>query len=219
MRPKWAVRFLICILTFPLWILAVACGGSTSPSAPSPVTLQTPSTVTISLSGSVRDAESNAGIAGAEVQIASGPDLLKATTSDPAGNFSMTGLRVGLFSVRFSRAGFETVERPLNALQDARVDVRLRRGASCIAPPAPTGLRAAVSGTRVSFSWSAVPSATNYLLVAGTAPGGSNTLSFSTNLTSYQWRGAAKGTQYARVFARTDCTHDTPSSEITFTVN
>jgi len=173
----------------------------------------------IRLTGSVRDAGNGAGIAGVDVQIAGGPDLTKATTTDAAGNYSMTGLRVGVFPVRFSRPGFETVERQLNALQDARLDVQLRQGGSCMAPPAPTNFRATVSGTRVTFSWTAAPSATNYLLVAGSSPGGSNTLSFLTNLTSYQWRGAAKGTQYARVFARTDCTHDTPSPEITFTVN
>lgn len=217
MRPKWALQFPICILAFSMWLFASACGGSTTPTAPT-VELQ-PSSVTIRLSGSVRDAGNGAGIAGVDVQIAGGPDLTKATTTDAAGNYSMIGLRVGVFPVRFSRPGFETVERQLNALQDARLDVQLRQGGSCMAPPAATNLRATVSGTRVTFSWSAAPSATNYLLVAGTAPGSSNTLSFLTNLTKYEWRGAARGTQYARVFSRTDCVHDTPSSEITFTVN
>jgi hypothetical protein len=218
MRPKLALNFLICVLAFSVWIFASACGGSTTPTAPSTTLLQ-PSSATITLSGSVRDAGSGAGIGAVDVQIAGGPDLTKATTTDAAGNYSMTGVRVGVFPVRFSRPGFETVERQLNALQDARIDVQLRQGGSCMAPPAPTNLRATVSGTRVTFSWAAAPSATNYLLVAGTSPGGSNTLSFLTSLTTYQWRGAARGTQYARVFAKTDCVHDTPSSEVTFTVN
>jgi hypothetical protein len=216
MRPKWALQFPICFLAFSMWLFAAACGGSTTPEAP---TQLQPSSVTIALSGTVRDAASGGGIAGADVQIAGGPDLTKATTTDAAGNYSMTGVRVGFFPVRFSRPGFETVERQVNALQDSRVDVQLRPGGSCMAPPAPTNFRATVSGTRVSFSWNGAPSATNYLLVAGTSPGSSNTLSFLTNLTSYQWRGAARGLQYARVFAKTDCTHDTPSNEITFTVN
>jgi hypothetical protein len=178
-----------------------------------------PSSVTIRLSGSVRDAGNGTGIPGVDVQIAGGPDLTKAATTDAAGNYTMTGLRVGVYPVRFSRPGFETVERQLNALQDARLDVQLRQGGSCMAPPAPTNLRAAVSGSRVTFTWTAAPSASNYLLVAGTAPGASNTLSFLTERTTYRWTGAARGTQYARVFAKTDCVHDTPSSEITFTVN
>lgn len=219
MRPKWALEFPICILAFPLWALTAACGGSTTPSAPSAVQLPWPESVTLTVSGSARDAESNAGIAGVQVQVASGPDLGKSTMTDAAGNYSLTGVKVGFFLVRFTHGGFEIVERTLSAMQDTRLDVRLRRGASCMAPPAPTGFRATVSGTRVTFAWTAVPTATSYLIVAGTAPGGSNTLSFTTTQTSYTWRGAARGTQYARVFARSDCSHDTPSSEITFTVN
>jgi hypothetical protein len=219
MRPKWALQFLIWTLVFPAWMLASACGGSTTPTGPSIVEQLQPSSATISLSGSVRDAGSGAGIGGVDVQIAGGPDLTKSTTTDPSGNYTMTGLRVGVYPVRFSRPGFETVERQLNALQDARLDVQLRQGGSCMAPPAPTNLRATVSGTRVTFTWTAAPSATNYLLVAGTSPGGSNTLTFQTTLTRYEWRSAARATQYARVFARTDCVHDTPSNEVTFTVN
>jgi hypothetical protein len=218
MWPKWALRFPICILAFPVWILAAACGGSTAPAAPSAIQLS-PVSASITVSGSVRDAQSNAGIGGAEVQVASGPDLGKSTTTDASGNYSLTGAKVGFFTVRFTHGGFEIVERSLSVLQDTRLDVQLRRGASCKAPPAPTNLRATVSGTRVSFSWNAAPSATTYLLVVGSSPGGSDALSFATNLTSYQWRGSGiKGTHYARVFARTDCTHDTPSSEVTFTV-
>ena len=218
MWPKWALRFPICILAFSVWILAVACGGSTAPAAPSVVELS-PGSVTIAVAGSVRDAQSNAGIAGAEVQVASGPDLGKSTMTDASGNYRLTGVKVGFFMVRFTHGGFEIVERSVSTIQDTRLDVHLRRGGSCKAPPAPTGLRASVSGTRVTFNWIAAPSATNYLVVAGTSPGASNTLSVNTTQTNYTWRGAPAGTQYARVFGRTDCIHDTPSSEITFTVN
>jgi hypothetical protein len=219
MWPKWALRFPICILAFPVWILGAACGGSTAPTAPSVVELS-PGSVTIAVAGSVRDAQSNAGIAGAEVQVASGPDLGKSTMTDASGNYSLTGVKVGFFMVRFTHGGFEIVERSVSAIQNTRLDVQLRRGASCKAPPAATNLRATVSGTRVSFIWNAAPSATSYLLVVGTSAGGSDALSFATSLTSYQWRGSGvKGTHYARVFARTDCAHDTPSNEVTFTVS
>jgi hypothetical protein len=212
MRSRWAVIFPICVL-------AAACGGSTTPTGPSAVPLVTPRTVTIKVSGTVRDAQTSAPIPGVQVQIASGPDITRSTTTDASGNYSLTGVKVGIFTLRFTQSGFEIAERSVNANQDARLDVQLRSGASCMAPPAPTGFRAVVSGTRVTFSWNAAPSATSYLIVAGTSPGSSNTLSFSTTQTTYQWRGAAKGTQFARVFARSDCTHDTPSNEITFIVN
>jgi hypothetical protein len=212
MRPRWAVFFPVCVL-------AASCGGSTNPTGPTPIDILTPAGVSITVTGSVRDAQTNAALSGVQVQVASGPDLTRSTATDGSGSYSLTGVKVGIFMLRFTRPGFEIVERSVNANQDVRLDVQLRSGASCIAPPAPSNFRAVVAGTRVTFSWNAAPSATNYLLVAGTSPGSSNTLSFNTTLTSYQWRGAAKGTQFARVFARTDCTHDTPSSEVTFTVN
>jgi hypothetical protein len=212
MKSRWAVFFTVCVL-------AASCGESKTPTGPSAVQLVTPASASITVSGAVRDSQTNAALPGVQVQIASGPDLTRSTTTDAAGNYSLTGVKVGIFILRFTSPGFEIVERSVNANQDARLDVQLRSGASCIAPPAPTNFRAVVAGTRVTFSWNAAPSATSYLIVAGTSPGSSNTLSFSTTQTSYQWRSAAKGTQFARVFARNDCAHDTPSNEVTFTVN
>jgi hypothetical protein len=196
---------------------ATACGGSTSPSGPSEVRVDTPGTATITVSGTVRDASTNGALAGADVRVTDGPDATRSATTDASGNYALTGLRVGRFTVRFSREGFEVVERPLNVLADTRVDVHLRAGGSCAAPQPPTGFRATVAGTRVSFVWTAAAGATQYVLVVGSAPGSSNTLSVNTTQTTYTWRGAPIGTHYARVFARSDCVHDSVSTEITFT--
>ena len=197
---------------------ATGCGGTTAPTEPTPVQVVTPSSATITVSGSVRNATSSAPVSGATVQVASGPDLTRSATTDASGNYSLTGLRVGIFSLRFRHDAFEVVERTVNALQDTRVDVQLRQGSACMAPPAVTGLRATVAGSRVSFSWNPASGATSYLIVIGTAPGSSNTLSATTQLTTFQWRGATNGTYYSRVFSRGDCPHDSVSSEITFRV-
>lgn len=200
----------------PVYVFATSCGGATTPSAPTQ--LDTPVSVTITLAGTVRDAGTAAGLPGAEVRIINGPDASRSVTTDASGNYTLSGLRVGIFTARFAHEGFEVVERPLNVNQDTRLDVQLRRGLPCIAPQPPTAFRAAVVDTRVTFTWVAGTGATNYLLVVGTSSGNSNTLSINTSQTSYQWRGAPAGTYFARVFARNDCTHDAPTSEITFTV-
>src|SRR5919106_1195175 len=98
MRASWAVLF-------PLCVVAAACGGSTTPSGPS--NIQSPAAVTFNLNGTVRDGQDNAALSGVMVQVASGPDVEKFVMTDASGNYSLTGLRVGAFVVRFTRAGFE----------------------------------------------------------------------------------------------------------------
>ena len=211
-----SVRGLAVLL--PVYVFATACGGATTPASPSQVQLPTPATVTIAVSGSVRNSSNNAGLSGADVQVTTGPDASRSTTTDASGNYSLAGLKVGLFTVRFSRQGFEILERPLNVASDTRLDVVLRPGASCIATQPPTNFRAVVAGTRVTFTWDPVANATNYLIVVGTSPGSSNVMSTNITLTTHTWRGAPIGTLYSRVFARNDCPHDAASPEITFTV-
>jgi len=200
-------------------IAMTACGGSTSPASPSSVELQNPTSITITMSGMVRDADNNAGLAGADVQIASGPDATRSTTTDASGNYSLGGLKVGLFAIRFGRPGYETVERNVSTSQDMRIDVQLRRGQSCMALPAPTGLRASVASSRVTFNWDPVATATEYVIGVGTAPGSTNIMAPNTSATTYLWRGAPAGTFFARVGARAGCSHMNASNEITFSVN
>jgi hypothetical protein len=205
-------------LAFSICVLAVACGGSTSPTGPSAVQVATPQTATIVLSGSVRDAGTNGPLGGADVQITSGPDASKSVATDAAGNFQLTGLRPGVFIVRVTRAGYEVAERTLSASNDVRLDLQLRAGPSCRALPAPTGLRALVQSTRVTFSWNEVEGRYDYLLGFGPEPGSTSTLLRGTTDNSYIWRSPRPGTYYARVGTRSpDCPHTDWSNEITFT--
>ena len=203
-------------LAFPICVLAVACGGSTTPNGPSAVA--TPQEASITVSGSVRDATNNAPLGGADVQVATGPDALKGTVTDAAGNFSLSGLKLGVFTVRATRAGYEIAERTLSASSDVRLDLQLRPGASCRAMPPPTGLRASVQATRVTFTWNAVEGRYDYLLGFGPTPGSSETLLRGTTETSFIWRSPRAGTYYARIGTRSpDCPHTNWSNEITFT--
>jgi hypothetical protein len=205
-------------LVFSFCVLAAACGGSTTPTGPSAAQVPTPQTASITLTGSVRDASSNAPLGGADVQIATGPDAAKSTATDASGNYALAGLRLGVFTVRVTRAGYEIVERTLSASGDVRLDLQLRPGPSCTALPPPTGLRAQVQVSRVTFSWSAVEGRYDYIVGLGPAPGSAATLLRSTTDTSYIWRTPRPGTYYVRVGTRSgDCPHYDWSNEITFT--
>jgi hypothetical protein len=195
---------------------ATGCGGSTTPAGPSSV--PSPTDVTIALTGSVRDATDNAVVSDVMVQIANGPDIEKFTTTDGTGNFALTGLKVGAFVVRFSRSGFENLDRTVSASQDTRLDVQLRRGPACPPLPAPTGMRVQVSGSTVTYEWNAVAGADDYLLGVGTSSGSSRTRSTNTTQLNYVWRGMSAGTYYARVVARNACVRSNASNEVLFTV-
>jgi len=150
--------------------------------------------------------------------VASGPDVEKFATTDASGNYSLPGLKVGAFVVRFTRADYETLERTVSTALDTRLDVSLRRGPACERVPAPTDFRVNVAGTTVTFSWNPVPAATEYSLGVGTTSGSSRTRSTNTTQTSYVWRGMPRGTYYARVSARNACFSGNNSNEVMFTV-
>jgi hypothetical protein len=62
-------------------------------------------------------------------------------------------------------------------------------------------LSAAISGTTVSLSWTAVASATSYRLRAGSAPGATNVLDASVGNLTALTAAASPGTYYVRVYA------------------
>lgn len=196
-------------------VFATACGGATTPTGPS---VADPTVVTMGLSGSVRDLQDNAALSGVMVQLANGPDIEKFVMTDGSGNYSMTGLKVGAFIVRFSRSGYETLDRTVSSTQDIRLDVQLRRGPSCPALTPPTGFRVNVDGSTVTFSWNAVAGADDYLLGVGTTPGSSRSRSTNTTQLEYVWRGMPTNTYFARVVARNACVRSNASTEVTFTV-
>src|SRR6266540_1130375 len=69
---------------------------------------------------------------------------------------------------------------------------------------APTNLAASVSGTRITLTWSS-SSAPEYLILVGTTPSSSNSLSTNTTQTTYAWT-ISPGTYYARVQSKNGST-------------
>src|SRR5258707_105727 len=87
----------------------IACGStSSSPAAPSTVS------TTFSLSGQVTDATSSAAIAGATVSIADGPNAAKTGMTDASGNYTLSGLQPGGFTVGVAVSGYVSASKAVN---------------------------------------------------------------------------------------------------------
>jgi hypothetical protein len=88
----------------------------------------------------------------------------------------------------------------------------------CSLPGAPGNLAVTTSGTSVVLSWSAVNGAMEYIVLVGTSPSSSNTLSTNTSQPTYPWSGVPAGSYYARVQARNSCGTSGSSNEVRFTI-
>ena len=91
--------------------------------------------------------------------------------------------------------------------------------ASCTMPAAPANLHVdSVQGSTVSFSWSAVSGATQYLVLVGSTSGNSDELFTNTSQTSYTTGGIKVGHHYARVQAKNACGTSGSSNQVDFSV-
>jgi hypothetical protein len=91
----------------------------------------------------------------------------------------------------------------------------------CVSPGAPSGLSTSISGSTVTFSWSAPSSGgtpVDYLLGIGTSPGSSNVDTKTVSGTSFTWTNVSTGSYHARVQARNSCGTGSASNEVTFRV-
>lgn len=92
-------------------------------------------------------------------------------------------------------------------------------GICAIAPPAPLGVVAHNSGVNALISWDRSPSATTYVLEAGTAPGFANLFQgFVGPVTSLAAIGPV-GTYYTRVRAANACGVSAPSPDASLTLS
>jgi ABC-type glycerol-3-phosphate transport system substrate-binding protein len=90
---------------------------------------------------------------------------------------------------------------------------------SCTAPAPPTNLQLAfVQGTTVSFTWSGVGGATEYLVLIGVTSGNSEELFTNTTQTNYTYGGARPGKHYARVQSKNACGTSGSSNQVEFTI-
>jgi len=209
------MRVLSCAVLLTTLAFASACGGATSPS--SPTGIPEVSSVRMALSGSVRDAQDNAAISGVAVSVISGPDAGRATSTDAAGNFTLGELRVGLFSVRFMREGFMTLDRTISASDNSQIDVQLKRGPSCTTPDAPQNFRVDVTGSTATFLWDPVPGAADYFITMRIPNGRIRTTNSTT--TSYVWRGLSPGRYVSHMTARNPCGESKGTPDFVFTIS
>jgi len=93
------------ILAIVLGLGAAGCGSSGTPSTPSPST--------ITLSGTVKDSTTGAGLVGAAVVILDGPNANRSTTTDAAGAYTLAGLTSGGFTARASLTGYLAQSQPV----------------------------------------------------------------------------------------------------------
>jgi hypothetical protein len=170
----------------------------------------------MALSGAVRDAQGNAGLPGVGVSVISGPDTGRSTSTDSSGNFALTDLKVGVFSVRFVRDGFMIEDKAVNATEDTRMEIQLRRGPTCVRPVPPPNFRATASGTTARFTWDYVNGATDYVVTLNLPIGGTQT--GNATVSPHTWRRLARGRYTANMATRDSCGVGNPTADVAFTI-
>jgi hypothetical protein len=101
-----------------------------SPATPAP---------TFSLSGSVTDSGTGAGLAGAKVSITSGPDTGASATADSAGAYTLAGLSQGALVVRATASNYVTGSKSISLQSNEVLAIPLTpdpRAATYPTPPA-----------------------------------------------------------------------------------
>lgn len=100
------------------------------------------------------------------------------------------------------------------------VRVTLTGAAACATPPPPpTGYAAQTAGLNVLLGWNPSPSATSYVLEAGSASGLANLLQSNVGLATSLAASAAPGSYFTRVRAANSCGVSAPSSQVTVTLS
>jgi hypothetical protein len=143
-------------------------------------------------------------------------NLANFATSSTATAFSASGVPSGTYYLRVRARNAAGTSAPSN-------EATLVVGTPLPVPGAPSGLRASVSGSTVTLSWTAPSSGgapSSYILDAGTASGQSNLGSFPTSgaATQITVSGVSSGVYFVRVRAANASGPGGPSNEVTVTI-
>ncbi len=117
----------------------------------------------------------------------------------------------GIYFIRVKAVGAQGVSAASN---EVRVTPN-GTGPCAVPPPIPTGYAAQASGLTLSVSWSSSPSATFYVLEAGSSPGTANLFQASVGLITSLTGPGPEGTFFTRVRAGNACGVSAPSPERT----
>lgn len=107
---------------------------------------------------------------------------------------------------------------PSPASNEARVTLA-GPGVCATPPPPPAGYAAQIAGLNVMLSWNASPSATFYVLEAGSVPGAANILQASVGAVTALAATGPIGTYFTRVRAANACGASAPSVEVPVTLS
>lgn len=110
-------------------------GTNTIPISGTGVT-STPTTFT--LTGTVTDGTSQGILPNITVQIGSGTNVGKSAVTDSSGNYSMSGLSAGTFTLSASATSYQTTTQQVTLSTNTRVDLVLQRAGAPTPTPTPT---------------------------------------------------------------------------------
>jgi hypothetical protein len=114
-----------------LTIIAVACGGG-SPNSPSSSTPSPATPATFSLTGLVTDITTGAGLSGATVSVADGPNAGKSALTDSSGNYTLAGLQQSSFTLNASASNYVSQSKAVTLASSQTLSFQLGRST----PPA-----------------------------------------------------------------------------------
>lgn len=114
-------------------VSGVGVGTAAAP-APAPAPTPGPSPTTFTVSGTVTDGFSGVALTRTQVQVTSGVNSGRSTGTDGGGNYSLTSMSAGTFTLSGSATGYQTVDRAVTLSSNTRFDFVLPRVASTPAP-------------------------------------------------------------------------------------
>jgi len=167
---------------------AAATAGTATSSASIPPLPGLPPT-TFTLSGSITDTSTGAGIQGARVEALNGANAGKSITTDASGAYALSGLTAETFRMRASAPGYDTGEQNVTIPDVSRADMALRQtGGPCVYTVSLTGtLDVNQAGTQSSLTisrpsgtcgWTATSDA-SWIVLDSSSGNGNATLGFT----------------------------------------
>jgi len=166
---------------------AVATASANVPPLPDP-----PPPQTFSIAGTITDQATGQPLANARVEGINGANLGRSATTDPSGNYTLTGLVPETFRLRASANNFDPGEQNVTIPNNPRADFGLKRSASatCAYSMLPNGtldvprvggsFSIALSRTSGTCGWTASTDA-NWITLVSLSGSDSATLSYTVN--------------------------------------
>jgi hypothetical protein len=119
------------------------------------------------LSGTITDQATNAGLDGARVEILNGTNAGKATATDRSGAYTLTGLAPDTFRMRASAAGYDAGEQNVTITGNMRADMALRKTVVATCNYSVTATNGTDGRGQLAISWQGGPSSLTLTRTSG----------------------------------------------------